>query len=90
MKKVLLVLVLGMTIFSCSKEEIPVVQVEEEVVVVPCEGGHIVTSLLEGEGVYHIGYTNEDGVFEWVEVEVEEYDVIAAEYHTGATVCYFK
>jgi hypothetical protein len=45
---------------------------------------------LEGEGVYHIGYTNEDGVFEWVEVEVEEYDVIAAEYHTGATVCYFK
>jgi hypothetical protein len=80
MKKVLLVLVLGLAMMSCSKEDI----------VVPCEGGHIVTSLLEGEGVYHIGYTNEDGVFEWVEVEVEEYDVIAAEYHTGATVCYFK
>ena len=95
MKKFVTVLVLGITLMSCSKEEIPVVQVEEEVEVVvePCASGYTVLGCgyrigESGMPIYSIEVEDPMGVTFWVDVFKAEYDDLRLEYDLNGIACW--
>ena len=102
MKKVLLVLGLGLAMMSCSKEEIPVVEVEQEVEVVPetCEGGFKIwgfgkTLDENGYDVFTLGILSETGSTAlkdliWKRVGELRYNVAWLENLENGIACWYE
>ena len=93
MKKLVLVLALGLTFMSCSKEDLPIAEVEEDVIVETCEGKYTVTGFGYREDqfgwpIWSIGITNEVGEEEWLRVSKSEYDAINLEQQLNGIVCW--
>tara|TARA_R110002073_G_scaffold236644_1_gene397701 strand:+ start:539 stop:1057 length:519 start_codon:yes stop_codon:yes gene_type:complete len=89
MRKVLLVLGLGLAMMSCSKEEIPVVEVA-----VPCEGGFRIIGFDSGiseSGVftYVIEIEREGGNSEWIRVSEDEWSDLALENLINGIACFW-
>ena len=84
MKKVLIVLVLGMTMFSCSKEEVPTVEEQEDCFM-------LITGLrydYMGCDCYEVLTTNQEMGEDVFLVDKSTYDYYRNQYTNDLSMCF--